>query len=503
MAIASKYKINQRLISCGVVLLTSSFLLHFLFQEHDAMKKYMAYIVENGATSILYEKFINQNQSMTLMHAFSEQRLNAPLSAAQRSKLSAQIEAKGEVRGINLHAGAGNNILHGSLQSLNHDVASWVQDIPIMQKYDAEVAEQRHPYGLDAQRLIAGHKHNYYIDFTYQYVYFYHRLDVDDFQFSAWKLLEENPFHMSPAALRALASSDTVTTNIYQDHNTRQPVISLLTPVFSGGVLRGVVVVDFDKSTLNRMFYTLDRPRLWRYLALTINDQTNRLAIQVKQPEHRLFSYVEYRQSLSPDINVLLSVDFSYFILTSYQLLLPYIIGTLLLLYLVRNHFRRHLLLSKENITDSMTGLYNRKVLSADLENRLNHLVKRQIGITFIAIDLDGLKQINDTRGHKAGDTAITLLAAAILLSIRKSDYAVRLGGDEFCLILVNYTDENIAALMQRIIERLRQTDSHQWVKFSSGSYQMQDDDTLEHACHEADLCLYQDKQLRKNARRT
>lgn len=159
-------------------------------------------------------------------------------------------------------------------------------------------------------------------------------------------------------------------------------------------------------------------------------------------------------------------------------------------------------MLSKENITDSMTGLYNRKVLSPDLENRLNHLVKKRINISVVAIDLDGLKQINDTLGHKAGDKAITMLASAIRLSLRKSDYGIRLGGDEFCIILVNYTAAQREALVRRIKERLLQTDSSGWVKFSWGSYNMQNNDTLEHACHEADLSLYQDKQTRSKARK-
>ena len=69
----------------------------------------------------------------------------------------------------------------------------------------------------------------------------------------------------------------------------------------------------------------------------------------------------------------------------------------------------------------------------------------------FIAIDMDKLKQINDTLGHQEGDLAITLLAQAIKQSIRKSDYAIRLGGDEFCIILVDSTPQIAAQLPERI----------------------------------------------------
>lgn len=85
-----------------------------------------------------------------------------------------------------------------------------------------------------------------------------------------------------------------------------------------------------------------------------------------------------------------------------------------------------------------MTGLYNRKILTPTLEQRLQRLVAAGTSVTFIAIDLDKLKMINDTQGHHEGDRAITLLAKAIEASVRKSDYAVRPGGDEFCIILID-----------------------------------------------------------------
>ncbi len=90
-----------------------------------------------------------------------------------------------------------------------------------------------------------------------------------------------------------------------------------------------------------------------------------------------------------------------------------------------------------------MTGLYNRKILTPELEQRLQKLVQSGSSVMFIAIDMDKLKQINDTLGHQEGDLAITLLAQAIKQSIRKSDYAIRLGGDEFCIILVDSTTAN------------------------------------------------------------
>lgn len=81
----------------------------------------------------------------------------------------------------------------------------------------------------------------------------------------------------------------------------------------------------------------------------------------------------------------------------------------------------------------------------------MQKLVQSGSSVMFIAIDMDKLKQINDTLGHQEGDLAITLLAQAIKQSIRKSDYAIRLGGDEFCIILVDSTPQIAAQLPERI----------------------------------------------------
>ena len=67
-----------------------------------------------------------------------------------------------------------------------------------------------------------------------------------------------------------------------------------------------------------------------------------------------------------------------------------------------------------------MNGLYNRKILTPELEQRLQKLVQSGSSVMFIAIDMDKLKLINDTLGHQEGDLAITLLAQAIKQDVYK-----------------------------------------------------------------------------------
>ena len=154
-------------------------------------------------------------------------------------------------------------------------------------------------------------------------------------------------------------------------------------------------------------------------------------------------------------------------------------------------------MVSKENISDSLTGLYNRKILSPMQSLRLQRLTEQGASIVIIALDLDKLKHINDTWGHNEGDRAIILLAEAISATVRKSDYAVRLGGDEFCIILVDYDEDDALLIPQRIKERLAVIDDEKRVNFSWGAYKMRVGDNLDGAMEIADQRLYQQKNQR------
>lgn len=125
----------------------------------------------------------------------------------------------------------------------------------------------------------------------------------------------------------------------------------------------------------------------------------------------------------------------------------------------------------------------------------MQQLVNAGTCVTFIAIDCDKLKTINDTLGHQEGDRIITILANAIQASIRKSDYAIRLGGDEFCIILVDYAPEFTAQLLDRIREKLHTIAPDTSVSFSAGIYNMQPNDTIDDAYKASDVQLYRNKQ--------
>ncbi|MEM1273370.1 MAG: GGDEF domain-containing protein [Pseudomonadota bacterium] len=99
--------------------------------------------------------------------------------------------------------------------------------------------------------------------------------------------------------------------------------------------------------------------------------------------------------------------------------------------------------------SDELTGLANRRALTAFLD-RLSQRFDQPFGI--IQIDLDHFKEINDEMGHAAGDAVLQHVAKILLAAVRDEDMAVRMGGDEFALV-IRGTDE--PAMLHAIAERI------------------------------------------------
>ncbi len=87
-------------------------------------------------------------------------------------------------------------------------------------------------------------------------------------------------------------------------------------------------------------------------------------------------------------------------------------------------------------VRDTLTPLFNRRHFMACLTERLNRLERYGTPSALLFIDLDGLKQINDTFGHAAGDYALLHMSRLLAGAIRTTDIAARVGGDEFALLL-------------------------------------------------------------------
>ena len=105
-------------------------------------------------------------------------------------------------------------------------------------------------------------------------------------------------------------------------------------------------------------------------------------------------------------------------------------------------------------ITDSLTGLYNRRYLETHLNHLIEHFINRGKTLTVLALDVDYFKPINDTYGHDAGDKVLQELAARIRENTRTIDLCCRTGGEEFIVVLPS-TNTDAANI---IAERLRKS---------------------------------------------
>ena len=484
-------KILRFVISSGVVILTSSFLIYELIASHRDLSEYMRYIVDKGESAFLYEKYQNQ-----LIISQFAQKLDEWPTPEAALRACASVQHRGEVNGLNID-GESYSLLEGSLTAGRTPCETWVKSLPALEAFDSAIENNEVWKPMLPDEEGQQKRFRYYIDIVNQYIYFNSQVTINDPTLTSWNFLYGDRLGISPASLENLFLGRTVVSSIYIDTFTHKNILTFLTPLYHHENLQGIVMVDLSHQDLHDILYTRDRPHFWRYLDIAIIDSDNDTHIVIHRSASHLLSYVNYTRPLAENMRVELSLDVMYFLLSSWKLFLFYLASTAALLQLVRTHFRLYRTVSKENISDSLTGLYNRKILSSVQSMRLQRLTEQGVGIVVIALDCDKLKQINDTWGHDEGDRAIIMLAQAISATIRKSDYGVRLGGDEFCIILIDYEEAEAKVITDRILEQLAIIDTENRVSFSWGAYKMRLGDNLEEAMKIADQRLYQHKKQR------
>ena len=150
----------------------------------------------------------------------------------------------------------------------------------------------------------------------------------------------------------------------------------------------------------------------------------------------------------------------------------------------------------RDSVTDSLTGIYNRRILNF-LDSILRNLY------TVIIIDMDNFKGINDTYGHHAGDMVLIKTSEIIRKTTRDSDYLLRYGGDEFLLVLPGCSRSTAEELERRLHTEnndLRITEGGREILFgfTSGLYTAEAGEMIETAVKKADSELYKKKSLCK-----
>jgi len=150
--------------------------------------------------------------------------------------------------------------------------------------------------------------------------------------------------------------------------------------------------------------------------------------------------------------------------------------------------------------TDPLTGLANRRTAEQRMILEVARAQRYGNALTVVALDLDNFKQINDTHGHPAGDLVLREFAGKLASATRGSDLAVRVGGDEFLLLLSNCRPDQVPILLTRLRPmQVSFQGASIAIEFSAGWVNYQAGETPEQFLERADRTLYAQKRSRKD----
>lgn len=156
------------------------------------------------------------------------------------------------------------------------------------------------------------------------------------------------------------------------------------------------------------------------------------------------------------------------------------------------------------SLADELTGLYNRRGFLAFSKQHLNSLHRTNKGVVVVYADLDGLKIINDSFGHKEGDRALVKTAELLKETFRSADVLGRLGGDEFTALAAVEPDGGLPKLISRLEQKFENYNALKLVPYklsiSIGVARLDSDGTqsMEDLMAQADLAMYENKRRKQ-----
>ena len=158
------------------------------------------------------------------------------------------------------------------------------------------------------------------------------------------------------------------------------------------------------------------------------------------------------------------------------------------------------------SLTDELTGLYNLRGFFTFAEQLLKLANRQKKGIFMLYGDVDNLKVINDTLGHREGDSALIDTAALLKTTYRESDIIARIGGDEFVVVPVGIDGDNIGTIANRFLRNLedhaaKNNRSYRLsVSIGISHYDPQNPCSVDQLIADADTMMYEQKRMRRNS---
>jgi diguanylate cyclase (GGDEF)-like protein len=155
---------------------------------------------------------------------------------------------------------------------------------------------------------------------------------------------------------------------------------------------------------------------------------------------------------------------------------------------------------------DDLTGLLTRKVFLERAEQLLKLTKRTRQPLSFLLVDIDDFKQINDKHGHAAGDKALTLFGRAVTSVTRESDMACRFGGEEFAFCLPNTSSNHALIFARRVLKVTQEIEfiyEDAKIKYTTSigvaSYPDVNTENIDEILNMADKALYKAKNVGKN----
>ena len=148
---------------------------------------------------------------------------------------------------------------------------------------------------------------------------------------------------------------------------------------------------------------------------------------------------------------------------------------------------------------DSLIPVPNRRGFMRELEAAIARGNRYGERAAMLFVDIDGLKRINDSFGHQAGDAALIQVATALTGAVRKSDCVARLGGDEFGILLVHASEDSARETAQRLTSVIEESDTRYEgnrlpLSIAIGVTLIRQEDNADAVIARADQAMYRDK---------
>jgi diguanylate cyclase (GGDEF)-like protein len=148
-------------------------------------------------------------------------------------------------------------------------------------------------------------------------------------------------------------------------------------------------------------------------------------------------------------------------------------------------------------VFDDLTGAYRRGVGLAELQREMLQSKRTSEPLVVVYIDVDGLKTINDTQGHAAGDNVLCSVPRVLRDQLRDYDLIIRMGGDEFLSVITGLAPPMVKIRFARINAELLALPEHGSISW--GIAQLQENESMEELIARADATLLDDrKKLRE-----